>query len=229
MYRFFLLLLLLVPLSTTALGTPSAKDDAVRSARAVQEHYQRLTSLRFDFTQITRTGGRERYGRGEAVFFRPAGHKSVMRWDYRQPDHQVIVSDGQTLSIYTAKDKQMIVTPASALESDITYGFFAGTRNLLDDFKALPSNSRYVSSRSGPTLLSIRLIPRRPHPQIKEVRIWFDRDFLIHRILIEDHFDTVTELTFTNIRTDELSPDDTEALQRIIHLSIPPDTEIITQ
>lgn len=229
MYRFLLLLLLVVPLSNTALGASSAKDDTVRNARAVQERYQRLTSLRFDFTQTTRTGGRERHGLGEAVFFRPAGHKSVMRWDYQQPDHQVIVSDGLTLSIYTEKDKQMIVTPASALESDITYGFFAGTRNLLDDFSALPSDSRYVASLSGPALRSIRLVPRRPHPQIKEVRIWFDRDHLIHRIIIEDHFDTVTELTFANIRTDELRPDDTEALQQIIHLSIPPDTEIITQ
>ncbi|BCO09850.1 hypothetical protein GF1_22260 [Desulfolithobacter dissulfuricans] len=230
MYRFFLLLLLVVvPLSTTALGAPSTKNDAVRDARALQERYQRLTSLCFDFTQITRTGGRERYGRGEAVFLRPAGHKSVMRWDYLQPDRQVIVSDGQTLSIYTEKDKQMIVTPASALESDITYGFFAGTRNLLDDFNALPPDTRYVSSLPGPALRSIRLVPRRPHPQIKEVQIWFDRDHLIHRIIIEDHFDTVTELTFANIRTDELRPDDTEALQQIIHLSIPPDTEIITQ
>ncbi|WP_456384791.1 LolA family protein [Desulfolithobacter sp.] len=230
MYRISLLLLpVLLFFSTTVLGALPAENDVVRDALALQERYQRLTSLRFDFTQITRAGGRERSGQGEAVFLRPTGHKSVMRWDYLQPERQIIVSDGQTLSIYTEKDKQMIVTPASALESDITYGFFSGTRNLLDDFNALPPDTRYLFSVSGSALRSIRLVPRQPHPQVKEVLIWFDRDYLIHRVLIEDHFDTVTELTFVNIRTDELRPDDSDALQKITHLSIPPDTEIITQ
>ena len=61
---------------------------------------------------------------------------SVMRWNYAEPDKQVIINDGETLFIYTEKDRQLIKTPAQEIESDITYAFFAGTRNLLDDFEA---------------------------------------------------------------------------------------------
>jgi outer membrane lipoprotein carrier protein len=151
-----------------------------------------------------------------------------MRWNYTEPGNQLIISDGTTLSIYTEEDKQLIRTPAKELESDITYAFFAGTRNLLDDFSVEPGNSDYLFS-SGQTLNALLLVPRQPHNQIRDVQVWFDENQLIRHLVIRDHFDSITELNFSNIRVNSLAPGDREELDRITTFPIPPGTEIISR
>lgn len=223
------------------LARESLEPEAETQARSLQHLYAGLTSLTFDFQQITRTGSRERTGQGRAVFYKPVAGtsstektadrdlpRSVMRWNYAEPDHQVIINDGTTLSIYTEKDKQLIKTPAKELESDITYAFFAGSRNLLDDFEAQAPAEEVLSSRVGApqTLL---LVPRTPHNQIRSVQIWFDERGVIQRLLLTDHFDAETELRFSNIVLNSLPPHDRKQLESIISFQPPPGTEVITR
>ncbi len=217
-----------------------ARESLVRQATSLQNLYRGLVSLRFDFSQVTRTGGRERQGRGNAVFFRPqnlhnkttggpwAITHSVMRWNYTAPERQVIMSDGKTLSIYTAKDRQMIKIPADKMEADITYTFFAGTGNLLDHFTVLPPDPRFIYAAAS-TLRAIRLVPKRPHNQIKSVQLWFDQKNIIHHLVIEDPFGSVTELTFTNIKFNSLPTSDPAKLHDLLFFTPPPGTEIISR
>ena len=151
-----------------------------------------------------------------------------MRWNYTEPDPQIIVSDGQTLSIYTEKDHQLIRTPAKELEADITYAFFAGTRNLMDDFAAKRTELPYLFS-SDKELQTLLLVPRQPHNQIQDVLVWFDSEGLIHHLMITDHFESVTELNFDNIKANSLPPGDRKTLDEIITFPIPPGTEIISR
>ncbi len=195
----------------------------------MQDIYRDLTSLGFDFSQLTRTGGRERQGAGSAVFYRPGNSPGVMRWNYTQPDTQIILNDGSKLSIYTKGDNQVIVTSAKELQSDITYAFFAGTRDLLDDFNAAPAGDRFIVRSAVKDLQSVQLIPKQPHSQIKALHIWFDDTFLIRRLIIEDHFDSVTELTFSNIKLNALPADSKQTLAELLKLDLPPGTEVISQ
>ena len=235
-----LLLALLLPCQTLP-AKESLEPEAEAQARALQHLYASLTSLTFDFAQITRTGSRERTGQGHAVFYKPvaaaspqektAGRdlpRSVMRWNYAEPDHQVIINDGKTLLIYTEKDKQLIKTPAKELESDITYAFFSGTRNLLDDFEAQAPAEEVLSSRVG-ALQTLLLVPRTPHNQIRSVQIWFDERGVIQRLLLTDHFDAETELRFSRIVLNSLPPGDRQQLESIISFQPPPGTEVITR
>lgn len=222
----FLLMTALIPTNSSA-----QSPDLQQQLLSLQKTYRHLTSLRFDFAQLTRTGLRSRTGSGNAVFVRSADAEKpgIMRWNYTAPDPQIIVNDGDKLSIYTEKDHQLIVTSAAELNADITYAFFAGTRNLSDDFLPEAPDKRYGFALPGTPLEAIRLIPRKPHPQIKGVQLWFDQKYLIHRIIIEDHFDSVTELTFTNIQIDTINPGDQKQIDAIRNLNLPPDTEIVTQ
>ncbi len=231
-----MILLPLLPQNNAA----AMESSLVRQATGLQNLYRGLVSLSFDFSQVTRTAGRERQGRGNAVFFRPqnlhnktsespqAITHSVMRWNYTAPDRQVIISDGKTLSIYTAKDRQMIKVPADKMDSDITYTFFAGTGNLLDNFTVLPPDPRFVYSAAN-RLQAIRLVPKQPHNQIKAVQLWFDQKNIIHHLVIEDPFGSVTELTFTNIRLNSLLTDDPAKLHDLLFFTPPPGTEIISR
>ncbi|MHB8808474.1 MAG: LolA family protein [Desulfobulbaceae bacterium] len=234
-----LLLALLLPCQPLP-AKESLEPEAEAQARALQHLYAGLTSLTFDFAQITRTGSRERTGQGHAVFYKPAAAatpgktadqdlpRSVMRWNYAEPDHQVIINDGKTLLIYTEKDKQLIKTPAKELESDITYAFFSGTRNLLDDFEAQAPAEEVLSSRVG-AQQTLLLVPRTPHNQIKAVQIWFDERGVIQRLLLTDHFDAETELRFSRIVLNSLPPGDRQQLETIISFQPPPGTEVITR
>lgn len=224
----------------TPLHAAEENNDLKVQAISLQNKYNSLISLSFTFDQATRTGSRQRVGQGKATFYRyqapaevrqdtsPPAAQSVMRWDYTLPDPQVIISDGETLSIYTEKDKQLIRTPAKNLESDITYAFFAGTRSLTDDFTAQPGSNEYMFS-SGDDLHTIMLVPREPHNQIRDMQIWFDDQKIIHHLVIRDHFDSVTELNFSNIRVNDLIPGDRDELNRIITFPLPPGTEIISR
>jgi len=207
-------------------------------ARKLQNLYGGLTSLSFNFDQVTRSGGRERRGSGNAVFIKlqekdgTGGNKntltSVMRWNYTEPDTQIIINDGQTLSIYTEKDKQLIKTSSLELESDITYAFFTGTRKLLDDFDAEPAENGLIFS-SGQQLQTILLVPKQPHNQIKSVQLWYDGNSIIHHMAIRDHFESVTELNFDNIAVNFITDINRQEIDKITTLQVPSGTEIITQ
>jgi len=232
-------LLICAPLRAAAASSAGSSPEA--RAAALQDFYRGLTSLTFDFSQMTFSGGRERTGKGNAVFYKgpaPAAKTGqdhgrgkwigIMRWNYTEPDNQVIINDGETLSIYTAKDKQLIRTPAGELESDITYAFFAGARALLDDFEAGEASGDPLHPAAG-DLRTLLLVPRQPHNQIKTIQVWFDAASIIRHFRIEDHFGATTDLRFDNIEYNSLPPYDPKQVEMIISLQVPPDTEIITQ
>lgn len=92
-------------------------------ATRLQNRYDTMHSLTFNFIQNTRgqLSGRPKTGRGQAFFVKTKNAHKVfgkMRWNYSSPDKQILVSDGNTFSMYFESLAQMIVTPAKALEQD---------------------------------------------------------------------------------------------------------------
>lgn len=202
----------------------------------LQKKYQQLRSLEFDFSQTTMSSGRIKQGAGNAIFLRPTATgnsnttpQGIMRWNYTSPTAQTIVNDGKTLSIYTPQDKQMIVSPAQDMESDITYAIFTGSRNLHDEFKVDSGDALFIINEPPAGLGSALLTPRQPHPQIKRLQLWFTNELALHRLLMEDHFGAMTELTFSGIRFNSLRPGDQQQMQTLLKIDIAPGTEIIRQ
>lgn len=220
-----------------ALLIAATEDDLAKSVSRLQQNYQQLHSLRFTFNQVTTTSGRERRGSGNAVFYRPDRgetgktpvEKGIIRWNYTEPEPQVILNDGQQLSIYTKGDRQVLITSAEEMESDVTYAFFSGSKDLLDEFSPMAPDPRFIFNMAQVKLEAIQLIPRTPHPQIKSVQLWYDENYLIHRLLFEDHFDAVTTLMFSEVELNTLDTKDNGLLQDLLDLNLAPDTEIIRQ
>lgn len=204
----------------------------------LQKKYQQLHSLEFDFSQATLTNGRTKRGNGNAIFYRmataptkassPTSH-GVMRWNYSDPTAQIIINDGKELTIYTPQDKQLIISPAQEMNADITYALFTGTKNLTDEFAPAPADRLFALSDSPPGYEAVLLTPRQPQPQVKRVQVWFSRDMTLHRLLMEDHFGALTELTFSNIRFNGLPTGDAQQLKTLLQLNLAPGTETIRQ
>lgn len=204
-----------------------AEDELRQQVDKVQQRYRSLTSLTFDFEQITGSGGRARKGAGNCIFYRPAADKAgIMRWNYTAPDVQVIINDGKQLSIYNEKDKQLLVSSAAELESDITYSLFTGKQDLLDAFSVQPADSRFKARKD---VRIVQLTPKKPNGQVKKVHCWFDSKSVIRQILLEDHFDTLTKLAFSNIKFDTLPANSAKAAEELVKLNVPKGTEVVRQ
>jgi outer membrane lipoprotein carrier protein len=212
---FSILICLLLPVSSGASELPPEE-----IARQLQKTYERTTSMTANFRQSTavRMSPREKHGSGTLAIQKPGR----MRWDYLTPAPQVLVADGETVFMYFAQAEQMIVSPAKEyLQSDVTYAFFTGEGDILRDFKVLSGEDFFANTGDAHVL---KLIPRQPHSQVQELRLWAHAEsFLIERLQILDHFGTVTDLYFTEIKIDVDLPAD------LFTFTPPAGTEIIRQ
>ncbi len=192
----------------------------MEAAQRLQEKYDATISMSADFVQLTSSqmSRREKEGRGSMLLLKPGR----MRWDYEIPDKQVIVCDGQSITMYFAQEKQMLVAPAKQyLESDVTYSFFAGRGNLLRDFTIEAPGEEDLNTNNSEIVL--RVAPKKEHPQIDYILLWTDEKFLINRLLIVDTFGSTTDMLFSNVK---LNPQISEEL---FSFRPPEGTEIIEQ
>ncbi len=194
-------------------------------AKNLQKTYEKTTSIAVDFRQVTsnRMSRRVRRGSGTMVIMKPG----KMRWDYKPPEPQVIISDGETILMYFENAKQMITGAAKEyLRSDITYAFFTGKGNFLKDFDVFPPDALLESDleNADDQLYTIKLVPKELHPQVDYLHVWVNKkDFMIKRLQIVDQFGSVTDLVFSNIKVNQKVPAD------YFTFTPPPDTEILQQ
>ncbi len=213
------------------LALDKAEETPLQAATRVQQQYDDLQSLTFTFIQNTRgsLSGRPKRATGKAYFVKN-GQTGKMRWDYFSPDEQVILSDGFTLKMYFAKLNQMILTSADSLQEDITYAFFSGTGNILNDFEILPPDTKYTSTdEAASSLASIKMVPKSTQSQVKSIHLWISPSSLIRRIEIEDHFETLTFLNLSDLKVDQLKIDDMAFMDSLFSFTPPEGTEIIQQ
>lgn len=205
--------------------TKAQVGDPLEVAHKLQDTYEKALSLVADFNQTTtmKFSSRIRQGNGTMVFLKPGR----MRWDYLTPDYQVLISDGETISMYFEKNHQMIITNAKDyLQSDVTYSFFAGTGNILKDFDV--SESDIYSEIDN--YYSLKMTPKSVHPQVSTIYLWIAHDtFLITHMQIIDHFDTVTDLFFDNIKINTDHYGNSEITNDLFLFRPPEGTEIIEQ
>ena len=225
----FIIFLFFISLIVTFPAT--AAESPIAVATRLQNNFDTIQSLNFDFTQDTRgqLSGRPKKGSGQAFFIKSndKGKKSgKMRWNYSSPDKQVLVSDGITFSMYFESMNQMIITPAKALQQDLTFSFFTGSGNLIEDFSILPADHEESSTNQTDI---IKLIPKSKQSQVAAIHLWVTNDSLIRRIEILDHFDTLTVLNFSKLSVNTLDRNDTDFMKRLFQFTPPEGTEIIHQ
>ncbi|WP_161629776.1 LolA family protein [Desulfogranum japonicum] len=218
-----LLLSLLLPAISFA-----SNAELVSKVKKLQQYYQSLESITFDFEQQTYSNGRNRKGSGNATFVRtgPAPSSTpLMRWNYLTPYEQIILSTGAEMQIYTKQDNQLIITPAESMDNDITFSLFSGHLSLDEAFNIDPADD----NAHTPGISTAILTPKKAQQQVQAIQIWFDDNHTLERIRIDDHFGTQTMLTLSDFAVNSIKTSSAEVLMELGHLDIPPETEIIRQ
>lgn len=185
-------------------------------ATRLQQAYERTTSIQARFLQVTslKMSRQVRKGSGKMTILKPGR----MRWDYQKPDEQIIICDGEQLRIYLAKAHQLMVASAKDyIQSDVTYGFFAGTGNITRDFEVSSPDIKQApdvsvldeSEKDNRESQIIKLVPRKPHPHVEYLHVWVDKQTaLVNQLQIVDQLGSVTDIFFSKVKINEpVSPD----------------------
>jgi outer membrane lipoprotein carrier protein len=165
------------------LAQPAAPEALVKR---VLERSRRTTSLVADFVQTYRSAalGRELVERGTLQLKRPGR----MRWEYVYPEKKTFVSDGKAFYFYVPAERQVIVRDQSG-EQGIAVRLLSG-EGILSQFDATPDGA------TG----RLKLVPRKPDPELERAYIEADADGRIVGIEIWDVGGNKSRFTFGRLR-----------------------------
>jgi outer membrane lipoprotein carrier protein len=206
--------LLLVSLLAAG-SAPSADPDAGLAenlVRRIEERHARTEDLVARFVQSYRSGllGRELVERGIVSIKRPGR----MRWEYKDPEEKLFVSDGKSFYFYVPEDRQVIVQEQDAQRS-LAARLLFGSGGLLEEFEAT------LEEPWEDGVLTVRLVPRREDAELERAYIDAEPSGLIRSILLEDLQGNRTRFRFENLRENTNLPD------RLFRFEIPSGVEVI--
>ena len=162
----------------------------------VEAAYARLTDLRADFTQnaFNKSLGQTIKSEGTVYLRRPG----KMRWEYRTPSPQQIVSDGQSLWVYTPDLNQVNVGQAPRALAGPAGSFLAGLGKVSEEFSVRFLNPAAPTDQAGNPVLA--LTPKRPTPVLTRLILTVDaKDFLVRKAVLYDQFDNTVTMLFTRV------------------------------
>jgi len=204
------LFVVLSPLTATA-------DTPAQIAARLQAVYDATRTFSASFSQKTslKNSSRTRRGAGSLLLAKPGR----VRWDYKSPEEQVIICDGKTIRMYFARSHQLVESDAGRyLANDITTAFFMGRGRIADDF-----DIRVNPLEDSRFPYRIRLVPKKSHPQVKQVDLWLDEGYRIRRLDLLDHFGSVTEIELSDLKSN------IEVADEAFSFTPPEGTEIVRQ
>lgn len=190
-----------------AAAPPKAPAAATDLARRVEQRHRAVKDLSARFTQTYRSLllGREVVERG-TVRLKPPGR---MRWEYKDPEKKTFVSDGSRVYFHVPADGQVIVRD-NAGERGVAVNLLSGRSEILADFDvSLEEDGR------------LRLVPRKPDPDVEQAVIRADPSGRIQEIEIYDAQGNRSRFSFDGVR------ENTGLADSEFEFVPPPGTEVI--
>ncbi len=192
------------------LSAPAAEESSRLSEEriigALQKKYEALASLRASFEQENefKSLGQTTRSSGQLLLSKP----SKLRVEYTSPDKQILVSDGITLWLYTARFNQVVVSKIERIGLGATpLLFLAGRGNLRKNFNILVEEVGVAKRSEGIWRAGqphrIRLEPKFPGASFR--RMWMEVEPESFRILALAYVDALgnkSRLRFSNVKED---------------------------
>jgi len=208
-----LLLALAVLAPRPALPAADPDADLARSlVRRIEERHARTADLVARFTQSYRSGmlGREVVERGVLSIKRPGR----MRWEYKDPESKLFVSDGKTFYFYVPQDRQVVVSEQD-IERSLAARLLSGRGGLLEEFDA----SLEEPLEEG--VLRVKLVPRREEADVAQAFVDVEPTGRIRSILLVDVQGNRTRFRFEGVRENTGLP------EKLFRFEVPPGVEVI--
>ena len=195
------LLLSLTLLAACAPASAETLDDVVRDVEAA---YGRMTDLRAEFTQTAFNKSLNQTIPAQGVVYLKKGGK--LRWEYKEPTSQEIVSDGKKLWVYTPALGQVNVGEATEALAGPAGSFLAGLGRLRAEFAVRFLNP--AEPRDGEGNWVLDLTPKRPLPTLARLVLSMDaKTWELRRAVVYDQFENTVTMRFTKVAINSSLPD----------------------
>jgi outer membrane lipoprotein carrier protein len=137
-----------------------------------------------------------------------------MRWEYKDPEPKLFVSDGRTFYFYVPADRQVIVAEQD-VERSLAGRLLSGRGGLLDEFEA----SLDEPPEEG--VVRLKLVPRRAQAEVERAFVDAEPTGRVRAILIEDAQGNRTRFRFEAVR------ENTGLGDRLFRFEVPSGVEVI--
>jgi outer membrane lipoprotein carrier protein len=165
----------------------------------VQGFYDRTQSFRSDFTQefTVKAYNQKKTSKGFVTFSKPG----KMEWVYEDPKDNRVVSDGATLKVYEAANRQMYEQGVDKSQYPAALAFLTGTGKLTDAFNFQLFDGDQMQFAGGWVLVGE---PKQPNPAYTKVLFYVDKaTSQIRRAMIIDGQGNRNRFDFLNPRVNE--------------------------
>ena len=121
-----------------------------------------------------------------------------MRWDYKSPAPQQIVSDGTSLWVYTPELNQVNKGNAPKALAGPAGSFLSGLGKLREEFTVRFLNP--ASPRDGAGRPVLDLTPKQPTPLLTRLVLTVDpKDYVVRQAVLYDQFQNTVTMTFNKV------------------------------
>jgi outer membrane lipoprotein carrier protein len=186
-----ILLLVLLSTSVAFAQAPQKPVDLHQLAESVDKHYNGLSSLQTQFTEIYQGGGMTRTESGTMWIKKPG----KMLWDYSSPRQKLFVTDGKTAWFYVPGERQArraSVKKLDDLRSPLRY--LLGRTKLEKGFNGLSLAPDQQPINAGDVVL--RGVPKGMEDRVSQVLLEVTPENRLARIFIEELDGSQTDFRF---------------------------------
>jgi outer membrane lipoprotein carrier protein len=188
--------LLIIMAAVLALAMPAGAESLDPVIRDIESAYGRLNDLKADFTQSAFNKSLNQTIPAAGTVYLKKGGK--LRWEYKEPTAQEIVSDGKTLWVYTPTLGQVNTGPAPEALAGPAGSFLAGLGKLREHFEVRFLNPAQPKDTDGNWALDLK--PKQPLPTLSRLILAVDpQQFLVRKAVVYDQFDNTVTMRFTRV------------------------------
>ena len=162
----------------------------------VEATYGRINDLKAEFTQVSHNKSLGQDIKAEGTVFLKKGGK--LRWDYKSPSPQQIVSDGVNFWVYTPELNQVNKGEAPKALAGPAGSFLAGLGKLREEFSVRFLNPAAKVDGAGRSVLD--LTPKNPTPLLTRLVLTVDpKDYIVRQAVLYDQIGNTVTMSFTKV------------------------------
>lgn len=186
------------------LAAPAAAQPLDAVIHDIEGAYGKLNDLKAEFAQSAFNKSLNQTIQAAGTVYVKKGGK--LRWEYREPTIQEIVSDGKTLWVYTPQLQQVNTGPAPEALAGPAGSFLAGLGKLREHFDVRFLNP--AQPKDGDGNWALDLTPKQALPTLSRLVLGVDpREFLVRRAVVYDQFENTVTMRFSKVTANAGLPD----------------------
>lgn len=202
--RSLVLIIVALVLAATHGASPAGAQELDQVVAGVEATYGKINDLRAEFSQVANNKSLGQDIKAEGTVNLKKGGK--MRWDYKSPAPQQIVSDGTSLWVYTPELNQVNKGSAPKALAGPAGSFLAGLGRVRNEFTVRFLNPAKKTDDAGRYVLD--LVPKAPTPLLTRLVLSVDpKDYIVRQAVLYDQLQNTVTMTFTKVTPNAGLPD----------------------